>query len=190
MSYTSIEQILNIEVDSEEWLAVCNSEKSALECIALGELADYVATRADREKRNPKCQLCHEPAVFDGKTKSGPWAYLCRSCMISDGVGLGLGMGSKLDTADEEVKNADDIRNFLDDDFDANELLGLSHEQLKMISIPLLTEYFETANDSYCSKEEICPTCRAALKYVSGGMVEAWGAMVPMPDEIECPNGC
>ncbi len=59
-------------------------------------------------KRIPKCQLCMksyqtlpnsndaEDAVFDAKTKAGPWAYLCRKHFASDGIGLGMGLGQLL----------------------------------------------------------------------------------------------
>lgn len=33
------------------------------------------------------------PAVYDAKTKRGPWAYLCEEHFASHGLGLGLGTG-------------------------------------------------------------------------------------------------
>ena len=36
------------------------------------------------------------PAYYDGKTKRGPWAYMCESCFRSEGIGLGLGKGQRL----------------------------------------------------------------------------------------------
>ena len=27
-----------------------------------------------------KCDICGKPAVYDGKTKNGPWGYLCQKC--------------------------------------------------------------------------------------------------------------
>lgn len=35
-------------------------------------------------------------AVYDGKTKSGPWANMCEPCFKIHGVGLGLGVGQHL----------------------------------------------------------------------------------------------
>jgi hypothetical protein len=35
------------------------------------------------------------PASYDGKTKRGPWASMCESCMITHGVGLGTGKGQR-----------------------------------------------------------------------------------------------
>ena len=40
---------------------------------------------------NEKCQFCNNEAKYDGKTKMGPWAYLCENCFVRYGVGLGLG---------------------------------------------------------------------------------------------------
>jgi len=37
----------------------------------------------------PQCQICEgRPAVYDAKTKSGPWAYLCKECYKSYGAGI------------------------------------------------------------------------------------------------------
>lgn len=36
------------------------------------------------------------PAVYDGKTTEGPWAYMCETCFTIHGVGLGMGKGQKL----------------------------------------------------------------------------------------------
>jgi len=35
-------------------------------------------------------------AVVDGKTKDGPWAYMCEEHFRDFGVGLGLGKGQRL----------------------------------------------------------------------------------------------
>ena len=35
-------------------------------------------------------------ALYDGKTKDGPWAYMCEDHFKSHGVGLGTGRGQKL----------------------------------------------------------------------------------------------
>ena len=46
----------------------------------------------------PKCDLCQDgtEAVYDAKTKMGPWGYLCQAHFDKYGVGLGLGKGQKL----------------------------------------------------------------------------------------------
>lgn len=44
----------------------------------------------------PSCDFCDLAAEYDGKTRSGPWAYMCETCFIFCGVGLGLGRGQKL----------------------------------------------------------------------------------------------
>jgi hypothetical protein len=36
------------------------------------------------------------PAVYDGKTKDGPWANMCQAHFDTDGIGTGLGRGQKL----------------------------------------------------------------------------------------------
>lgn len=36
------------------------------------------------------------PAMYDAKTKQGPWANLCQECYDKWGVGLGTGLGQKL----------------------------------------------------------------------------------------------
>lgn len=48
-----------------------------------------------------RCNLCKEICsnyYIDGKTKIGPWAYMCLSCFKKYGVGLGIGKGQKYDT--------------------------------------------------------------------------------------------
>lgn len=43
------------------------------------------------------CRICYKKiARIDGKTKTGPWAYMCKSCHAAVGVGLGLGKGQIL----------------------------------------------------------------------------------------------
>jgi hypothetical protein len=47
--------------------------------------------------RRVMCDICGEvPALYDGKTRSGPWAYMCHKCMGLHGVGLGVGRGQML----------------------------------------------------------------------------------------------
>lgn len=42
------------------------------------------------------CDFCGSEAKYDGKTKGGPWAFMCESCFNTQGVGLGIGRGQKL----------------------------------------------------------------------------------------------
>lgn len=46
--------------------------------------------------RIPKCDFCLDKAKYDGKTKVGPWAYMCKKHFKQFGVGLGLGKGQEL----------------------------------------------------------------------------------------------
>jgi hypothetical protein len=48
--------------------------------------------------RIPDCDICKaRPAVYDGKTNRGPWAYMCEDCWQVHGIGrLGLGFGQRL----------------------------------------------------------------------------------------------
>lgn len=44
------------------------------------------------------CQICHSDFtehVIDGRTKNGPWAYMCEDCHTEIGCGLGTGKGQK-----------------------------------------------------------------------------------------------
>lgn len=54
-----------------------------------------------------KCQTCEKKykaeAKYDGKTKIGPWAYMCEPCFSSYGIGLGLGKGHKIKSVVEGV---------------------------------------------------------------------------------------
>ena len=46
----------------------------------------------------PKCQLCEDDygdEFVDGSIRRGPWAIMCVSCHMINGVGLGLGRGQK-----------------------------------------------------------------------------------------------
>lgn len=57
----------------------------------------------------PNCDLwekygMHEedrPAVVDGATTLGPWAYMCQDCFKRFGIGLGTGKGQQLILAKE-----------------------------------------------------------------------------------------
>jgi len=50
----------------------------------------------------PDCDICKSrgkkhPAKYDGRTKMGPWAYMCPDCFVFNGVGLGIGRGQRLE---------------------------------------------------------------------------------------------
>jgi hypothetical protein len=50
----------------------------------------------------PECSFClrmdgiHTPAMYDGKTTIGPWAFMCMKHMRQYGLGLGIGKGQRL----------------------------------------------------------------------------------------------
>ena len=52
----------------------------------------------------PPCDICGDgktPAVIDGKTVHGPWAYMCKRHWTTEGIGrLGTGYGQRLLLAD------------------------------------------------------------------------------------------
>ena len=50
----------------------------------------------------PDCDFCGDEAHYDGKTKLGPWGYMCEPCFKKHGIGLGLGKGQELVLKDEE----------------------------------------------------------------------------------------
>lgn len=35
-----------------------------------------------------KCDFCKAPAIYDGKTQLGPWAFMCEKCYKRYGTGL------------------------------------------------------------------------------------------------------
>lgn len=53
----------------------------------------------------PDCDLCKasgqdpHPAIVDGKTTVGPWAFMCQAHFDAFGVGLGTGRGQRLTLA-------------------------------------------------------------------------------------------
>jgi hypothetical protein len=50
----------------------------------------------------PPCDFCQMddgktvPALYDGKTTEGPWAYMCGAHCSKYGMGLGTGVGQRL----------------------------------------------------------------------------------------------
>lgn len=47
----------------------------------------------------PKCDFCAQTAAYDGRTRMGPWAYMCEAHYVQHGVGLGTGRGQRLEVA-------------------------------------------------------------------------------------------
>lgn len=72
-------------------------------------LADKARRLGERQPRRfyfvptpVKCDMCGDPlradvgtAMYDARTRGGPWGCLCRSCFDSYGVGLGTGLGQR-----------------------------------------------------------------------------------------------
>jgi len=55
------------------------------------------------EVRSEKeCDICGKTAEYDGKTRMGPWAYMCERHFRKLGVGLGTGKGQKLEVVGDE----------------------------------------------------------------------------------------
>jgi hypothetical protein len=57
----------------------------------------------------PECDLCREngssvPANYDGKTPSGPWAFMCDDHFALLGRGLGTGLGQRLIVGEKPVE--------------------------------------------------------------------------------------
>ncbi len=51
-----------------------------------------------------KCDLCGrelKSVCYDARTKLGSWAWLCRECFKSYGVGLGVGQGQEYTDVEE-----------------------------------------------------------------------------------------
>ena len=44
----------------------------------------------------PRCDFCSAKAEYDGKTRDGPWAYMCEAHFRLRGIGLGVGRGQRL----------------------------------------------------------------------------------------------
>lgn len=56
-----------------------------------------MATNTNTYERT-KCDGCkRQDALYDAKTKLGCWAYLCQDCFEVNGVGIGLGLGQKME---------------------------------------------------------------------------------------------
>lgn len=56
------------------------------------------------------CDWCLTVAKYDGKTKMGPWGYMCNQHFKQYGIGLGLGKGQQLLIRDDyEVQTKGNI---------------------------------------------------------------------------------
>ena len=67
--------------------------------------------------RLPDCQIhTHRfghpgvPAMVDGRTMQGHWAYMCQSCHERYGIGLGTGKGQRFVIGDPPEPDEDDVR--------------------------------------------------------------------------------
>lgn len=65
-------------------------------------LLDMLSVTYRTMKYDDSCYFCFvkgvsNKAIYDGKTKQGPWAYMCEDCFKEKGVGVGTGNGHKLD---------------------------------------------------------------------------------------------
>lgn len=64
----------------------------------------------------PTCELCHKAeALFDGKTRIGPWAFMCLQCFGKFGIGLGTGKGQRMvlrSEVQDEVQDEDPTAGF------------------------------------------------------------------------------
>ena len=63
---------------------------------ALLEKARKIPHAIAKVPQRPKCDFCELDAVVDGKTRFGPWAYMCLLHYEGYGIGLGLGRGQFL----------------------------------------------------------------------------------------------
>lgn len=49
-----------------------------------------------------KCDICStKAAVYDGKTKFGPWAFMCEGCFKNIGIAVGIGKGYRIDKKED-----------------------------------------------------------------------------------------
>lgn len=77
----------------------------------------------------PMCDFsCGRQALYDGRTKQGPWAYMCEEHFKQHGVGLGTGRGQRL-IPRKALGEAEKIRG----------------EPGKELSVTMTKENFETA---------------------------------------------
>lgn len=65
----------------------------------------YNDRATENKKPRPDCDLCQDSpksaAAVDGKTRYGPWGYMCLLHHRIDGLGLGLGKGQVLLCGDD-----------------------------------------------------------------------------------------
>lgn len=65
--------------------------------IAHPKACDYCQMYADRMMETYKVYVEVKPALYDAKTKGGPWANMCAEHMLEEGLGkLGTGLGQRL----------------------------------------------------------------------------------------------
>ncbi len=76
---------------NEPHCPVCGAEKFRHRCSGHAVAVEVM----------PNCDLCSQEgntvkAVYDGKTRMGPWAYMCEDHYQRFGFGLGTGSGQML----------------------------------------------------------------------------------------------
>lgn len=42
------------------------------------------------------CDFCLSMACYEGKTRKGPWAFMCNEHFKTNGTGLGIGKGQQI----------------------------------------------------------------------------------------------
>ena len=62
----------------------------------ISEVREAGAILDEARYEGKKCDFCDRPAEYDGKTRDGPWAYMCERDFKIHGIGLGTGMGQRL----------------------------------------------------------------------------------------------
>lgn len=69
-------------------------------------MKNYTEVKVYNTKYCDLCQVIGKTtvALYDAKTKMGPWGYLCKTHFQEQGIGLGLGKGQKLIYVDEKIR--------------------------------------------------------------------------------------
>ena len=64
------------------------------------EIVDKPQFWWDTEGLPKVCDICKQKLdgiFWDGKTIHGPWGFMCGKCFVTDGMGLGTGLGQRYD---------------------------------------------------------------------------------------------
>jgi hypothetical protein len=62
----------------------------------------YALVADDAECDICKASLFHAGRFYDAKTHDGRWGWLCRSCFLAYGKGIGLGFGQEYSSTTKE----------------------------------------------------------------------------------------